>query len=732
MRQWIEIGLGMLFIGGVLAILQNWAIVLGALVLFLAYQGYQNWNNSPIRREKRARKRTWDMYESALASLGGKADADSYEEKLAWAKPIYERLPRVHNDLATEIIEVAGDLYDLEGFGETIPPPPAICESREGARYRDTLNHVVARVADPSLKRLAQDTLDESFSALIGELPPIAANQGDVLGFLKLREYGDVRSAVAEAIFPFYRDPVISRGLFSKLRERLDQNLCAASGVPYSRENVDQGNLILPDSYTGDNVVSEYLADTPFENVFEVELPFAIPAELRFEHTMVVAGSGHGKTTLLGEMILADLEKAINGGGGFAVIDPKGTLIDDIAHLTCFNPDDGALRDRLIIVDPRQDVAHPPAINMFDLGDALDDLDEADRLAVRNNALELIEYLFTELLSVDMTGRQEAAFRYVGDLMMTIPNATILTLRDFLERPEEFTDDIERCDRTTRDYLSNQFMSPRFKAVREQLSDRVYAMLKLPMIEAMFSNPTTKVDVKSAVNEGKIVLIKADENFLSTTGSSLFGSVWIALFFQACLSRVSLKREDRLGFTLYIDEASMFFSEKLRQLLVKAREFKLGTVFAFQDLEMIEDPRLRSSMLGSTSTKLVGGLNSHDRRLLANEMNSNDDYLRRPRKRLDTMTTEFAIFVRGVTETPVTLTFPIGGLAQSEKMSDEDFDKLIEDNRANVSHGPPKDLDSDGGDPAPPEPDPLPPAPPGRVKRRDSGSDDDEFTYAEN
>ena len=63
-------------------------------------------------------------------------------------------------------------------------------------------------------------------------------------------------------------------------------------------------------------------------------------------------------------MILNDLAKAAKGGGGFAVIDPKGTLVDLIAHQACFSPNGGALADRIVLIDPKRDIEHLPSVNI--------------------------------------------------------------------------------------------------------------------------------------------------------------------------------------------------------------------------------------------------------------------------------------------------------------------------------------------------------------------------------
>ena len=58
----------------------------------------------------------------------------------------------------------------------------------------------------------------------------------------------------------------------------------------------------------------------------DLRIPIALDGPSRFRHAYVVGQTGTGKSTLLLHMILHD----INKGRGVAVLDPHGTLIDDI------------------------------------------------------------------------------------------------------------------------------------------------------------------------------------------------------------------------------------------------------------------------------------------------------------------------------------------------------------------------------------------------------------------
>jgi len=87
----------------------------------------------------------------------------------------------------------------------------------------------------------------------------------------------------------------------------------------------------------------------------DLRIPVALDGSSRFRHAYVVGQTGTGKSTLLLHMILHD----INKGRGVAVLDPHGTLIDDI--LTRF-PE--SRMDDLVLVDV-SDIEKPVGFNIL-------------------------------------------------------------------------------------------------------------------------------------------------------------------------------------------------------------------------------------------------------------------------------------------------------------------------------------------------------------------------------
>ncbi|TGY88220.1 hypothetical protein E5163_10335 [Marinicauda algicola] len=94
----------------------------------------------------------------------------------------------------------------------------------------------------------------------------------------------------------FTDDRIEEQELFKGLRGSLEWNWLTASGIePINRSSSKA--FVLPSAYKSrdpDELIDAYLARTPFEDIFRAPLPLAVPDSVRFEHTLIVGGSGHG------------------------------------------------------------------------------------------------------------------------------------------------------------------------------------------------------------------------------------------------------------------------------------------------------------------------------------------------------------------------------------------------------------------------------------------------------
>ena len=91
------------------------------------------------------------------------------------------------------------------------------------------------------------------------------------------------------------------------------------------------------------------------------------------------------------------------------------------------------LKDKLVIIDPEHSPL--PALNMFDVSNPrLQGYSESMRAAIETEIVALFNYIFTSAQN-DLTSRQGTVFSYVVRLVLSIPDANIMTLLNVLEEP---------------------------------------------------------------------------------------------------------------------------------------------------------------------------------------------------------------------------------------------------------------------------------------------------------
>lgn len=461
--------------------------------------------------------------------------------------------------------------------------------------------------------------------------------------------------------------------LFTRLRNQLERSVIAASGGnPADPKSFTRAPVLPSKSSEKDPVelAGNYFAATPLLDFLDQTIEFVIPNEARFEHTHIVAGSGHGKTQTLQYLICQDLPAVADGKRSVIVLDSQGDLIRNIAHLAEFAPG-GPLHDRVVIIDP-SDVEWPVSLNLFDVGiERLQGYAPLERERLTNSILELYDFVLGTLLAAEMTQKQNVIFRYVTRLMLHIPDATIHTLRELMEPNSHitFAPHIEKLSSTARHFFETEFTDREFTQTRKQVLRRLWGILENQTFERMFSHPRSKLDLFGEMNSGKVILINTAKDLLKEQGSEIFGRFFIALIAQAAQERATMRESERLPTFVYIDEAQDYFDRNIGVILAQARKYKVGMVLAHQYLGQLE-PKLQDAFGANTSIKLAGGVSAKDARALAPMLHTGPELLEAQPKG------SFASYIRGQTKSAIPLSFPFGYLENKPKMTTEEFSEL--------------------------------------------------------
>lgn len=591
-------------------------------------------------------------------------------------------------------------LIHIEGFVVELPEKQSLEHLTiiEGVELRATLNRHVRFLADGKrLLPLWREKLVWLFSGILSYFPLSAFTDIDekgtanddsvVLPHATAYDLCDNLPEVVERLMlTFYDSDVANANLFQTLRERFDENTLVLSGIPRERWHERAHKIVLPTenkNRSPEYIVETYLGGTPFLPFFRSLLPFAIPFPARFEHTHIVGGTGHGKTQLMQFLINHDLVRAMDDGRSIVVIDSQGDLIRTISRLAYFSPGvEKSLADRFVLIDPN-DVLNPVCLNMFDFNqDRLSGYAPVDREKILNATIELYEYFFGALLGAELTQRQGLIWKYVARLLLEIPDASIHTLRELMEDGERFRPYMEKLTGTTRSFFATRFFDRQFNETKKQILTRLWGVLSNTSLERMFSHPRNKIDMFELLNEGKIILINTAKDLLGQEGSAIFGRFFIALLAQAAVQRAAIPAHERNPSFVYIDEAQDYFDENISHLLSQARKYRLGLIFAHQNLDQL-GAGLRSSVLASTTIKFAGGLSAKDAHTLDAEFRCDSEFLLSQKKERNH--TEFACYVKNYTNKALSVSIPLGFVESLGMLTASEEGTLLEHNRERYS-----------------------------------------------
>jgi hypothetical protein len=318
----------------------------------------------------------------------------------------------------------------------------------------------------------------------------------------------------------------------------------------------------------------------------------------RIRHTYVVGASGTGKTTLLLNLIIQDIQN----GEGVAVLDPHGDLIDDIlSHIPEKREGD------VVLVDP-SDEAYPVGFNILDAHSELE----------------------KNLLSSDLIGVFRRLSTSWGDQMTSVLGNAILA---FLESEQGGTlADLRRflieADfrqsflNTVRDSEVVYYWQKEFPLLsgkpQAPLLTRLDTFLRPKLIRYMVSQRKSKLDFGAMMNEGKIFLARLSQGAIGEENAYLLGTLLVSKFHQMAISRQAMQESLRRNFYLYIDEFHNFITPSMSDILSGARKYHLGLILAHQELRQLasRDAEVASAVIANPYTRICFRVGDNDAKRL--------------------------------------------------------------------------------------------------------------------
>lgn len=379
--------------------------------------------------------------------------------------------------------------------------------------------------------------------------------------------------------------------------------------------------------------------------------PFGIKKEDRFGHIYCIGKTGTGKSTLLMQMAISDIEQ----GNGFCVIDPHG----DIAETMLNYIPKGRIQD-VIYFNP-QDEDYPIGYN------PLQSIHSRYHHLVVSGLIATLKKIWSD----SWGPRLEYIFRNTLLTLMEYPGATMLDIQPLLTNYHFRNKVLGYCtNEEVRAFWLQEFdkYPPALKSEAiAPILNKVGIFYSSAILHNIVGQQRSSFTMREVMNRKKILICNLSKGAIGEDVSAILGSMLVTAIQLEALSRSTEEVNQRIPFYLYVDEMQSFISLSFADILSEARKYKLSLFLTHQYITQI-DERIRSAIFGNVGTIIAFRLGAEDAQYLEKEFQPEiqmEDMIRQPRYCM-----YIKLMIDGVTSKPFSAkTIPLPPVSHSWKQA---------------------------------------------------------------
>ena len=318
------------------------------------------------------------------------------------------------------------------------------------------------------------------------------------------------------------------------------------------------------------------------------QVPFGIKAKDRQRHMYVVGKTGMGKSTLLENMAVQDIQN----GEGMAFIDPHGsaaeTLLDYIPE--------HRLND--VVYFAPFDTAHPISFNV------MEDVDPDKRHLVVSGLMSTFKKIWVDAWSA----RMEYILTNALLAIIEYPDTTLLSVnRLFADKAYRNQVVAYIKDPAVKSFWVDEFANYTDRFAAEALpaiQNKIGQFTGNPLIRNIIGQPHSSFDIRKIMDEKKILIMNLSKGLIGETNANLLGSMLTTRIYLAAMSRADLpvaQMKKMPNFYFYVDEFQSFANATFANILSEARKYHLNLIIAHQYIAQMEE-EVRDAVFGNVGT----------------------------------------------------------------------------------------------------------------------------------
>lgn len=340
------------------------------------------------------------------------------------------------------------------------------------------------------------------------------------------------------------------------------------------------------------------------------QVVFGIKAEDRTKHTYIIGKSGMGKSTLLENLIIQD----INNGEGVCVIDPHGSLAEMVLH----HIPESRIKD--VVYFAPFDGEYPMGLNM------LEKVPAEKRYLLANGMMSAFKKIFTD---GDGKGTFSARMEYVlNNIILALlenDGQTLLGVNRMLFDKEYRKFIVSNVtDPTVKDFWVNEYANYTEKTAQDlapAIQNKIGQFVSNPLIRNIIGQKKTSFDVRKIMDEKKIFIANLSKGKVGEGNANLLGSLLITKIYLAAMSRADVDVYEAKNLPpcyFYVDEFQNFANESFASILSEARKYKLALTVAHQYIEQMTD-EVKSAVFGNVGTMITFRIGATDAEVFEKE-----------------------------------------------------------------------------------------------------------------
>ncbi len=331
-----------------------------------------------------------------------------------------------------------------------------------------------------------------------------------------------------------------------------------------------------------------YFGETDSRNK---RVKFGIKAKDRTKHMYVIGKTGMGKSTLLENMAVQDIQS----GEGMAFIDPHGKTAELLLR---YVPQE---RIKDVVYFAPFDLEHPISFNV------MEDVGPDKRHLVVNGLMSAFKKLFGE---ESFSDRMQYILQNTILALLEFPDSTMLGINRMLT-DKAYRDKVvgNVTDSSVKTYWTQEFAKYTERFAQEAtpaIQNKIGQFTSNPLIRNIIGQKHSSFDLRKIMDERKILIINLSKGRVGDQNANLLGSMLITKIYLAAMSRADISEEQMKklpNFYLYVDEFQNFANDSFADILSEARKYKLNLTIAHQYVEQMEE-NVRNAVFGNVGTTI--------------------------------------------------------------------------------------------------------------------------------